>query len=521
MADEENHPNSSGSRRDPTRELVGDLPLGVRDRVAIFLNALQAADGGLSEEFMTSNGAGSLAAVIIRNLSNRRHPLAGQLLEYAASHSIAGSDLTEESFIQQFADAPEELSHELQSFLYDAIDLASMVASQEDASAHEGARRRARELLSQCASEESQEPAQKCSKICILAAKQCAEEETTVLACQSNADHWPVNGVPQEVQHSTTASVLDEEITHHPGYEEMILHLEEPFLSSINEEPFPTASWKMPSPRVRQALGMFLFVVITFSGAIVFHRHVEKRRSYPQNKDRADAIFDCAFKISKLALSEKETPHQWIAAQEFLTGSGQDITTEYCDTRGSLFSHLYAIFVIRETFHISDDSWYDDSKEIQNPTDMCNRFTRLTCDGPVISGLSLNNAKLWGTIPSEVSWLLHLTTFEIFSNPDIGGTLPTELSLLTHLENLKIHETSLSGIIPTQLGALTTLENFVLYDTKLTGDMPREICDLKIHHLTASCNGGKYSIHCNHDCCTHCVSPNKTKSHFIGPALVN
>ena len=524
MADEENSPPGLGSIiRDPsTSEQVRDLPLGVRDRVAIFLSELQATDGGLSEESVTSNGAISVTAVIIRNLSNRRHPLAGQLLEYANSHPTVGSELTEESFIRQiehFADAPEELSQELHSFLQDAIDLASTAASQEDASVHETTRRRARELLNQCASDELPEHAQKCAKICTIVEKQSPEEKSTFFDCASNADHLATNEVPGVVQHSCTISALDEEITHHQDDEEV--NLDEPLLTSIiNEEPFPSVSWKIFTPHVLQTLvGMCLFVAIAFSGAFALHHHSARRRSDRQNKDRAHAILDCASKISKRELSERETPHRWIAAHEFLTGSGQGITTEYCDTRGSLFSLLYAIFVIREAFHVSDDAWYDESKAIQYPTDICDRFERITCDGPGISGLSLNNAKLWGTIPSEVSWLLHLTKFEIFSNPNVGGTIPKELGLMTHLETLMIQKTSVSGIIPTQLGALTALENFVLYDTKLSGDMPREICDLKLHHLTASCNGGKYSIHCGSDCCTHCVSPTSHYSPLIGAAL--
>ena len=86
-----------------------------------------------------------------------------------------------------------------------------------------------------------------------------------------------------------------------------------------------------------------------------------------------------------------------------------------------------------------------------------------------ISGISLEENGLTGTLPASLSDLPYLEDFDIYYN-EVGGSIPTLMGL-TKLKSFQVGRNLLTGIIPA-LSGLTSLESFAAYDNQLTGSIP-------------------------------------------------
>lgn len=96
--------------------------------------------------------------------------------------------------------------------------------------------------------------------------------------------------------------------------------------------------------------------------------------------------------------------------------------------------------------------------------------------------LWLQNNRLQGTLPPEVSLLSSLRTMSLIVN-EIQGTMPSEMGHLTALEGLAIGMNQLSGNLPTQLGLLSNLTFLEVTGQGLSGTVPSELGLLPLEFL--------------------------------------
>ncbi len=88
-----------------------------------------------------------------------------------------------------------------------------------------------------------------------------------------------------------------------------------------------------------------------------------------------------------------------------------------------------------------------------------------------ITGLSLSENGLGGSIPPEVGQLVNLDTLDLGSN-ELSGSIPPELGQLGNLEYLSLSNNQLSGFVPAELGQLTNLKVLDLRGNQLSGCVP-------------------------------------------------
>ena len=91
--------------------------------------------------------------------------------------------------------------------------------------------------------------------------------------------------------------------------------------------------------------------------------------------------------------------------------------------------------------------------------------------------LYLNNNQLSGKIPAELGNLPALKLLSLSSNK-LTGKIPAALGNLTNLQELYLSRNQLTGKIPTELGNLTNLLQLSLWGNKLTGKIPTELGNL-------------------------------------------
>ena len=102
----------------------------------------------------------------------------------------------------------------------------------------------------------------------------------------------------------------------------------------------------------------------------------------------------------------------------------------------------------------------------------------VTTDGSGrVTGLSLNENDLQGTIPVELGQLTNLDSLNLSGN-QLTGNVPQELGQLTNLKGLNLSGNEISGNIPLQLVRLTNLESLNLAQNELTGEIPTELGQL-------------------------------------------
>ncbi|KAF9682403.1 hypothetical protein SADUNF_Sadunf05G0105400 [Salix dunnii] len=112
----------------------------------------------------------------------------------------------------------------------------------------------------------------------------------------------------------------------------------------------------------------------------------------------------------------------------------------------------------------------------------------VTCGSPGIdniysrvTGLSLPNCQLLGTIPANLGMIQHLQNLDL-SNNSLNGSLPVSLLNATHLRYLDLSSNMISGQLPETIGRLQNLELLNLSDNVLAGTLPSNLTAL--HKLT-------------------------------------
>ena len=94
------------------------------------------------------------------------------------------------------------------------------------------------------------------------------------------------------------------------------------------------------------------------------------------------------------------------------------------------------------------------------------------------------------------------------TNATLTGTIPTEIGNMSNLRRLWLFNNELSGTVPVELKKLSDLEILQVHHNKLKGDMPNGVCKnirnsgSDVMSLTSDCNSKQIS--CGDDCCTQC-----------------
>ena len=96
-----------------------------------------------------------------------------------------------------------------------------------------------------------------------------------------------------------------------------------------------------------------------------------------------------------------------------------------------------------------------------------------------VTGLSLRNNGLIGSIPAELTDLTYLQTLDLSQN-QLMGPIPAGLANLTGLTILDLGYNKLTGSIPPELGNLTNLHVLGLYGNVLLGTIPSSLTNLTL-----------------------------------------
>jgi Leucine-rich repeat (LRR) protein len=94
-----------------------------------------------------------------------------------------------------------------------------------------------------------------------------------------------------------------------------------------------------------------------------------------------------------------------------------------------------------------------------------------------VTGLSLYNRNLTGSIPSEIGDLTALRNFSVGADV-ITDSLPSSIGNLKSLTSLQVQNTHVSGFIPSSIGELSTLTSIYLGGNQFTGSIPESIGNL-------------------------------------------
>ena len=98
-------------------------------------------------------------------------------------------------------------------------------------------------------------------------------------------------------------------------------------------------------------------------------------------------------------------------------------------------------------------------------------------DLPQLRRLVLGANQLTGSIPPELGRLSQLTMLDLGNN-SLNGTIPAELGSLPRLDSLLLHRNELTGPIPPELANIASLRRLLLALNQLTGPVPPELGNL-------------------------------------------
>ncbi|KAG9439259.1 hypothetical protein H6P81_019424 [Aristolochia fimbriata] len=101
----------------------------------------------------------------------------------------------------------------------------------------------------------------------------------------------------------------------------------------------------------------------------------------------------------------------------------------------------------------------------------------------VIDGLGLDNQGLRGTLPDDISKLIHLQSINLSGN-SIRGSIPATLGTIAGLEMLDLSFNLLNGTIPETLGQLKSLRRLNLNGNFLSGKVPSALGGRLLHRAS-------------------------------------
>ena len=101
----------------------------------------------------------------------------------------------------------------------------------------------------------------------------------------------------------------------------------------------------------------------------------------------------------------------------------------------------------------------------------------VNAEGRVVR-VELADNNLVGTIPAELSQLVHLESLLLEHNLYLTGAIPPEFGNLTQLRKLSLSGVSVTGSIPPELGNLSNLRSLGLNSALLEGAIPPELGNL-------------------------------------------
>lgn len=189
------------------------------------------------------------------------------------------------------------------------------------------------------------------------------------------------------------------------------------------------------------------------------------------------------------ALQENSGTPQRQALQWLVSGDPTGVSPD-----DKTFMLRYALTVIYYAFQ--GENWYTNEAWLVN-ANLCawigvNCSVRTSSDsnGQVVSkyeitGLSLGNMNLAGSIPTELSYISSLIDID-FSQNRITGTVPTSIGSVVNLESLNLSKNNIEGSIPVTFSVLTELQVLRLNDNMLTGGVLKALANadrLRILHL--------------------------------------
>ena len=96
----------------------------------------------------------------------------------------------------------------------------------------------------------------------------------------------------------------------------------------------------------------------------------------------------------------------------------------------------------------------------------------VTVSGTRVTGLSLSNNNLTGTIPDSTGLLTALQSLD-FSKDKLSGPIPSAIGRLQALKTLNLSANSFTGTaLPDSIGMLTNLSVLTIHNAKLSGSTP-------------------------------------------------
>ena len=111
-----------------------------------------------------------------------------------------------------------------------------------------------------------------------------------------------------------------------------------------------------------------------------------------------------------------------------------------------------------------------------------------TSDSGEVTGLSLGDNNLTGSIPDVLVELDSLVTLDLGGNA-LGGRIPGGLRELLQLRDLVLNGNELEGLLPWSLGQMGALRYLDIGDNELSGVVPREFSRLELDTLHAAGSG--------------------------------
>jgi|GEM_PF-1187348 len=138
------------------------------------------------------------------------------------------------------------------------------------------------------------------------------------------------------------------------------------------------------------------------------------------------------------------------------------------------------------------DAWSDNTNWWDGSTTVDNWFG-LTMSNGHVTGLSLPNNGVSGTLPADLGNFYYLDSLNLVGNA-ISGGIPSELGQLDSLRTLNLRLNQLSGTIPSALGQIDSLQSLDLSANQLTGSIPAGLSqidslrrlDLSVNQLNGS-----------------------------------